>query len=146
MKISQRALSLALSAIVVLGAGGAAFAASANTPAARADVYTAPVAQSVAPPAQNDAAAQAIYDQQVAQAAAEAKAAADAAAAVQAAQQAAAVKAAAPVTSPTLCPAGTKANAVDAQGNESNCEALNSQGQACQAYNDQNVCTNWYKP
>jgi PKD repeat protein len=44
------------------------------------------------------------------------------------------------------CPAGTKANAVDAAGNESNCQPLNGQGQQCVAYDDQNNCTQWYKP
>lgn len=44
------------------------------------------------------------------------------------------------------CPAGTKANAVDENGIESNCEPLNSEGQQCVAYDDNNNCTAWYKP
>lgn len=87
-----------------------------------------------------------------AQAAADAKAAADAAAA-QAAQQQQGQQQAVSDNSgsgsnsgPTLCPAGTHANAVDANGNESNCEQNGPDGQQCQAYDANNVCTNWYKP
>jgi membrane protein involved in colicin uptake len=47
---------------------------------------------------------------------------------------------------PVKCPAGTKANAVDAAGNESACEALSEAGETCQAYDANNVCTSWYKP
>ena len=57
----------------------------------------------------------------------------------------------APVTAPapaapTRCPAGTTANAVDAQGNESNCNANNAQDQPCVAYDDANNCTAYLKP
>lgn len=49
------------------------------------------------------------------------------------------------VSGPTLCPEGTVAGAVDASGNESNCQPT-SDGQPCVEYNDQNVCTRWYEP
>lgn len=51
-----------------------------------------------------------------------------------------------PPSAPTKCPAGYKANAVDANGNESSCEKLGAGGAQCTAYDDNNVCTNWYKP
>lgn len=44
---------------------------------------------------------------------------------------------------PVKCPAGTHAMAVDDQGNESNCDPLNSQGQQCVAYDANNQCTAW---
>lgn len=44
---------------------------------------------------------------------------------------------------PTLCPEGTRANAVDELGNESNCEPLGPTGEQCVAYNDANECTAW---
>lgn len=44
---------------------------------------------------------------------------------------------------PVKCPAGTHAMAVDDQGNESNCDPLNDQGQQCVAYDDNNQCTAW---
>ncbi|MEN0083990.1 MAG: hypothetical protein AAGC66_04400 [Leifsonia sp.] len=47
---------------------------------------------------------------------------------------------------PVKCPAGTHANAVDGAGNESACEANGPNGEVCQAYDDNNNCTNWYKP
>ena len=47
---------------------------------------------------------------------------------------------------PILCPAGTTANAVDSQGNESNCNANNAQNQPCVAYDNNNNCTAYYKP
>ena len=47
---------------------------------------------------------------------------------------------------PTKCPSGTKANAVDGEGNESACEPLGPSGQPCVAYNDQNVCTEYLEP
>ena len=51
----------------------------------------------------------------------------------------------APAPAPNRCPSGTKAGAVDAAGNESNCQAT-SNGQPCVEYNDSNQCTAWYKP
>jgi len=109
-----------------------------------------------------EAAAEASYqDYLVAKAAAEAKAAADAKAAEDArlaaeAQAAADAAAKAATKTPSRsssnssgvvkCPAGTKANAVDAAGNESACEALGAGGEQCQAYDENNTCTNWYKP
>ena len=53
------------------------------------------------------------------------------------------VQAPAPVTA--QCPSGTTAGAVDAAGNESNCQATNN-GQPCAEYNAANQCTAWYKP
>lgn len=47
---------------------------------------------------------------------------------------------------PILCPPGTVAGAVDADGNESACQATNDQGQECVAYDDANNCTQWYQP
>lgn len=47
---------------------------------------------------------------------------------------------------PVKCPTGTHANAVDADGNESACEADGPNGEQCQAYDANNNCTNWYKP
>lgn len=105
--------------------------------------------------------AKAAYDAEQARIAAEQAAAAEAArvAAEQAAaQQAAAEQAAAQQQTqrqattndapagPTLCPANTHPNAVDANGNESNCEANGPGGAICQAYDANNNCTNWYKP
>lgn len=109
---------------IALGTGGYAFA-SGSTQAA-ADTYTAPISQSVAPTAQDDAAAQSIYDQQIAQAKAEAeaaaaaKAAADAAAAQAAADAAAKQTAVKSVTAPIKCPAGSTANSGDG-GNDTSC-------------------------
>lgn len=102
-------LSAAAVLAVSLGVGGYAFAASGTNSQAAADTYTGPVAESVAPPAQDDAAAQSIYDQQVAHAKAEAEAAAAQAAAEQAAAQAAA-DAAAKATEPVTqgLPAGSR--------------------------------------
>lgn len=119
-------LSAAAVLAVSLGVGGYAFAASGTNSQAAADTYTGPVAESVAPPAQDDAAAQSIYDQQVAQAKAEAEAAAAAqAAADAAAAQAAADAAKAPArqstsTGPIKCPAGSQANSGDG-GNDTSC-------------------------
>jgi len=109
-----------------------------------------------------EAAAEASYQEYLAaKAAAEAKAAADAKAAEDAriaAEAQAAADAAAKATTKAparnssnssgvvKCPAGTKANAVDGAGNESACEALGAGGEQCQAYDDNNNCTNWYKP
>lgn len=42
---------------------------------------------------------------------------------------------------PVQCPAGTTANAVDAYGNESACQANGPGGGQCVAYNDANQCT-----
>jgi len=80
-----------------------------------------------------------------------ARVAAEAAAVQAAADEAARQAAAKPVKRSSgggavKCPAGTKANAVDAAGNESNCEALGAGGEQCQAYDANNVCTNWMKP
>jgi len=50
-----------------------------------------------------------------------------------------------PAPAPNRCPSGTKAGAVDAAGNESNCQAT-SNGQPCVEYNAANQCTAWYKP
>lgn len=47
---------------------------------------------------------------------------------------------------PILCPPGTTPNAVDANGNESNCQANGPGGEVCTAYDANNNCTNWYKP
>ena len=109
-----------------------------------------------------EAAAEATYQEYLAaKAAAEAKAAADAKAAEDAriaaeAQAAADAAAKAATKAPSRsssnstavvkCPAGTKANAVDAAGNESACEPLGAGGEQCQAYDENNNCTNWYKP
>lgn len=46
---------------------------------------------------------------------------------------------------PVLCPEGTWANSVDEFGNESNCQALNDEGQRCVGYDDANNCTMWYR-
>lgn len=100
---------------------------------------------------------QAVAAEQVAvKVAAEEAAAAEAArvAAEQAAVQAAAQQAApkqvarqqAASAGPTLCPPGTSPNAVDASGNESNCQANGPSGEVCTAYDANNNCTNWYKP
>lgn len=48
--------------------------------------------------------------------------------------------------SPTLCPDGTTAGAVDSAGNESNCQNLGPGGQPCVEYNVANQCVAWYKP
>lgn len=109
-----------------LAFGGYSFFHNAGQGAgAEAATYTGPVATSVAPPPQDDAAAQAIYDQQIAQAKAEADAAAaaQAAAAAAAAQAAAdaARRAAAPKSvTPVKCPAGSQANSGDG-GNDTSC-------------------------
>ncbi|WP_349862690.1 hypothetical protein [Leifsonia sp. WHRI 6310E] len=92
------------------------------------------------------------------QAAAAAAAAAQAAAAEEATRQAEAQQEAAvdddraatnespSSAGPVKCPAGTHPNAVDANGNESACEADGPGGEQCQAYDADNNCTNWYKP
>lgn len=113
----------------------------------------------VAEQAQELAAAQAAAAALAAQQAAAAQAAA-AQAAAQAAQKAVAVKTvtppakrvqvapSAPAVVPvpvTKCPAGTVAGAVDANGNESNCQAENASGEVCTAYSDANVCIGWSK-
>jgi hypothetical protein len=104
--------------------------------------------------------AKAVYDAEQARIAAEQAAAAEAArvAAEQvAAQQAAAEQAAQQQTQrqtatndapagPIKCPSNTHPNAVDGNGNESNCEANGPGGEICQAYDANNNCTNWYKP
>jgi membrane protein involved in colicin uptake len=64
-------------------------------------------------------------------------------AAQEAAQQAAQDEPAPSDDGPTKCPAGTHAMAVDANGNESNCDPLNDQGQQCVAYDANNQCTAW---
>jgi hypothetical protein len=46
---------------------------------------------------------------------------------------------------PVKCPAGTHANAVDANGNESACEQDGPNGEHCQAYDENNNCTVWLK-
>jgi len=131
---------------------------AAEQSAMEQDMYAA---ADVAKKAQ-DAADEAAYQQfLVDKAAAEAKAAADAKAAEDArvaaeAQAAADAAAKAATKAPSRsssnsggvvkCPAGTKANAVDAAGNESACESLGAGGEQCQAYDENNTCTNWYKP
>lgn len=47
---------------------------------------------------------------------------------------------------PIKCGPGYTANAVDADGNESNCQPTNANGQPCVEYNAQNQCTAYYKP
>lgn len=42
-----------------------------------------------------------------------------------------------------FCPSGTIAGAVDDNGNESNCQPLNDQGQQCVEYSDANECVAW---
>lgn len=118
-------IGAALAVTAALAVGGYSILHGAGQ-SATADVatYTGPVASSVAPPAQDDAAAQSIYDQQIAQ---EQTAAAAAAAAQVAVQQAAAQaaadaakKAAAQTTGPIKCPAGSQANSGDG-GNDTSC-------------------------
>ncbi len=46
---------------------------------------------------------------------------------------------------PSKCPSGTVAGAVDEAGNESACYETNN-GQQCVAYDDNNNCTQYYKP
>lgn len=46
---------------------------------------------------------------------------------------------------PIKCPAGTHANAVDENGNESACEQDGPNGEHCQAYDENNNCTVWLK-
>lgn len=100
-----------------------------------------------------------VIAQQEAEAKAAAEKAAQEAAAAQAAAQAAAAQAAQQAqqatdessgsgdSGPALCPAGTTANAVDANGNESNCQPDNpTTGQPCVAYDANNNCTAWLKP
>lgn len=56
------------------------------------------------------------------------------------------VEAPAPPPPPIVkCPAGTRANAVDGAGNESNCMPLTPQGEQCVAYDDNNNCTAWMR-
>lgn len=91
-----------------LAFGGYSFFHNAGQGAgAEAATYTGPVATSVAPPPQDDAAAQAIYDQQIAQAKAEADAAAAAQAAADAAAAQAAADAAAKAATPKRSAAGS---------------------------------------
>ena len=49
---------------------------------------------------------------------------------------------------PVQCGSGYVAGAVDEYGNESNCQPLGgpSGNQQCVAYDDNNNCTQWYKP
>lgn len=47
---------------------------------------------------------------------------------------------------PVQCPAGTTPNAVDEYGNESACQANGPGNAQCVAYDDNNNCTQWYKP
>lgn len=101
--------------------------------------------EAAAKKAAEEAAAAALAAQQ----AAEAQAAADAAAQAQATQdtQTADVSSDGGSSSPTLCPAGTTAQAVDANGNESNCLENNpTTGQQCVAYDASNNCTAWLEP
>jgi len=103
------------------------------------------------------------YDAEQTRIAAEkaAEAAAAAQAAQLAAQQAAAQQAAqqqareqavqtgssgADTSDPVKCPSGTIAQAVDANGNESNCQPLGPTGTQCVAYDANNNCTAWLKP
>jgi hypothetical protein len=44
---------------------------------------------------------------------------------------------------PVTCPSGTIAQAVDANGNESNCQPLGPTGTQCVAYDANNQCTAW---
>lgn len=47
---------------------------------------------------------------------------------------------------PVQCPYGTTANAVDAYGNESNCQDNGPGNAQCVAYDANNNCTQYYKP
>lgn len=47
---------------------------------------------------------------------------------------------------PVQCPYGTTAGAVDDYGNESNCYANGPGNAQCVAYDDNNNCTQYYKP
>jgi len=47
---------------------------------------------------------------------------------------------------PIKCAAGYTANAVDAAGNESNCQKDGPGGRPCVAYNDANQCTAYLEP
>lgn len=47
---------------------------------------------------------------------------------------------------PIKCDAGYTANAVDADGNESNCVKNGPEGTPCVAYDANNNCTQYYKP
>lgn len=94
-------IGAAIAVTAALAVGGYSILHGAGQ-SATADVttYTGPVATSVAPPAQDDAAAQSIYDQQIAQQ----KADAEAAAAAQAAAEAAAAQAAADAAAKAAAP------------------------------------------
>lgn len=106
MDVRRKISTFGAAAVLAIALGTGGYALASTPTQATADTYTAPVAESVAPPAQDDAAAQSIYDQQIAQAkaeaeaaaAAQAKAEAGAAAAAQAAADAAARKASTPKT------------------------------------------------
>ncbi|MEO6116019.1 MAG: hypothetical protein ABIP33_06505 [Pseudolysinimonas sp.] len=131
-------LAIAATAVVV----GPSIAANLNpapTPSPTAADYVATLT-----PAEQDTVQQQADAQQATivadQAAAAAQAAADRAAALVVAHQ---VQSA---DGPVKCDAGYTANAVDAAGNESNCQKNGPGGQPCVAYNDQNQCTAYYKP
>jgi len=47
---------------------------------------------------------------------------------------------------PVKCAPGYTANAVDADGNESNCQKNGPGNEPCVAYDDANNCTQYYKP
>jgi len=171
MKKPQIPTWVILSGMLVLAVGGASAGAAyradivqiqADTVAAADEAIAASEDATAAVQKANDAAELAdtaatsqLADEQAAAAAEAARVAEEArvaaeAAAAEAARQAAikvpAKKSADTGGGPTKCPAGTKANAVDAAGNESACEALGAGGEQCQAYDANNVCTNWYKP
>jgi hypothetical protein len=120
-----------------------------NTQSVQAkQAYDAEQARIAAEKAAEAAAAAQAAAQLAAQQAAAQQAAAQQAAQQQARGQAAQTGSSGADTSsdPVKCPSGTIAQAVDANGNESNCQPLGPTGTQCVAYDANNNCTAWLKP
>jgi len=134
---------LAAGLVVTAAMVGPAFAANLSAAASPSPTATEYVATLT--PAEEDSVQQAA-DDQAAKIAADNKAAADAAAAAANAAALAAAHQQKSADGPVKCAAGYTANAVDADGNESNCLKNGPSGTQCVAYDANNNCTQYYKP